>query len=290
MTIDRDAALAAPPTRRDISWTERDVMLYQLGLGAGASPLDPAELAWVYEKDLKVLPTFAMVAGQGISAGHAPAPGMSMPGIDIDLRRILHAGQSLTVHAPIPAAGGAVLSSRTADVWDKGKAAVVVRETDAVDRETGEPLWTSRMQIWARGEGGFGGPAGPADPPAVPAREPDKVLVSATTPSQALLYRLSADMNPLHADPRFAAAAGFDRPILHGLASYGVVCRAVVDGILGGDPGRVSEYSVRFAGTLVPGESIETAVWQDGSTLTLVATCPERSGAPVLTHARMETV
>ncbi|MBS9372819.1 MaoC/PaaZ C-terminal domain-containing protein [Rhodococcus sp. B50] len=287
MSIDPDAALSAAPTTREGTWTERDVILYHLGLGAGVDSLDPAELRWVYEKTLRVLPTFAMVAGQGISAGTATPAGLNLPGIDIDLRRILHGGQSVAVHAPIPAAGAATISSRVADVWDKGKAAVIVLEQTAMNGD-GNPLWTTAMQIWARGEGGFGGDAGPDVPNAVPERDADKVLVSPTSTQQALVYRLSGDMNPLHADPAFAKTAGFDRPILHGLASYGVVCKAVVDGLLDGDPTRVRSFSVRFAGSLYPGETIETAVWRDGDTLTLLATCPERDGQPVLTHATME--
>lgn len=287
MPIDVKAALSAAPTVREVSWTERDVILYHLGLGAGTASLDPAELGWVYEKDLRVLPTFAMVAGQGVSAGAVKPAGMNLPGIDIDLRKILHGGQSLTLHAPIPASGTATVSSRVADVWDKGKAAVIVLEQTAADAD-GNPLWTSGMQIWARGEGGFGGDAGPEASAAAPEREPDKVLVSPTSTQQALVYRLSGDLNPLHADPAFAKMAGFDQPILHGLASYGVVCKAVVDGLLDGDPSRVQSFSVRFAGSLYPGETIDTAVWRDGDRLTLLATCPERDGQPVLTHASME--
>ena len=287
MPIDTDVALAAAPTTREVSWTERDVILYHLGLGAGVDSLDPAELRWVYEKDLRVLPTFAMVAGQGVSAGAVVPAGLHLPGIDIDLRRILHGGQSVTVHAPIPVSGSATLSSRIADVWDKGKAAVIVLEQSAMDAD-GNPLWTGAMQIWARGEGGFGGNPGPHTSTAAPEREPDKILVSRTSTQQALVYRLSGDLNPLHADPEFASTAGFDRPILHGLASYGVVCKAVVDGVLDGDPRRARSFSVRFAGSLYPGETLETAVWRDGDTLTLLATCPERGGQPVLTHATME--
>ncbi|NME81264.1 MaoC/PaaZ C-terminal domain-containing protein [Rhodococcus sp. 105337] len=287
MPIDVNAALTAAPTVREAGWTERDVILYHLGLGAGVDSLNPAELEWVYEKNLKVLPTFAMVAGQGVSAGAVTPAGLNLPGIDIDLRKILHGGQSLTVHAPIPASGAATISSRVADVWDKGKAAVIVLEQSAQD-SGGNPLWTTAMQIWARGEGGFGGDAGPDGSHAVPERSPDTVLASPTSTQQALMYRLSADMNPLHADPAFAKMAGFDRPILHGLASYGIVCKAVVDGVLDGDPTRVRTFSVRFAGSLYPGETIETAVWRDGDTLTVLATCPERDGQPVLTHATME--
>ncbi|RVW07007.1 3-alpha,7-alpha,12-alpha-trihydroxy-5-beta-cholest-24-enoyl-CoA hydratase [Prescottella agglutinans] len=287
MPIDVKAVLSAEPTVREANWTERDVLLYHLGLGAGVNSLDPAELGWVYEKGVRVLPTFAMVAGQGVSAGTLKPAGMNMPGIDIDLRKILHGGQALTLHAPIPTSGSARISSRVADVWDKGKAAVIVLEQSATDLD-GNPLWTTGMQIWARGEGGFGGDAGPEVTNTVPERDADKVLVSPTSTQQALVYRLSADMNPLHADPAFAQMAGFDRPILHGLASYGVVCKAVVDGLLGGDPARVQSYSVRFAGSIYPGETIETSVWQDGDRLTLLATCPERDGQPVLTHATME--
>jgi acyl dehydratase len=287
MPIDVNAALTAEPTVREAAWTERDVILYHLGLGAGADSLDPAELGWVYEKKLKVVPTFAMVAGQGVSAGNVTPVGMNLPGIDIDLRKILHGGQSLTVHAPIPASGTATISSRVSDVWDKGKAAVIVLEQSAHAAD-GNPLWTSAMQIWARGEGGFGGESGPEAAGSAPDRDADTVLVSRTGSAQALVYRLSADMNPLHADPEFAKMAGFDRPILHGLASYGVVCKAVVDGVLDGDPTRVKSFSVRFAGSLYPGETIETSVWRDGDLVTVSATCPERDGQPVLTHATME--
>lgn len=287
MGIDRSAALAAAPSVREVSWTERDVLLYHLGIGAGGHPMDQDELTWVYEKNLRVLPTFAMVAGQGVSAGTIRPPGMNLPGIDIDLRKILHGGQSLTMHGPIPASGSAVLSSRVADVWDKGKAAVIVLEQAAADPD-GNPLWTSEMQIWARGAGGFGGPSGPDASACAPDREPAEVLTSRTTPSQALVYRLSGDMNPLHADPDFAARAGFDRPVLHGLATYGLVCKAVVDSILDGDAGAVQTFSARFAGSIYPGETIETSVWREDNRLILHAVCPDREGQALLTHAHME--
>jgi acyl dehydratase len=231
-----------------------------------------------------VLPTFAMVAGQGVSAGEPGPTVMSMPGIDIDLRRILHAGQALTVHRPIPPSGTATISSRVAHVWDKGKAAVIELEQAATDPD-GERLWTTTMQIWARGEGGFGGEPGPETAWAAPDREPDAVLDSPTTAQTALLYRLNGDLNPLHADPEFAAMAGFERPILHGLASYGLVAKALVDGLLDGDATRLGGLSVRFAGSVYPGQTLRTSVWRNGDSLTLASVCPEREGAPVLTHA-----
>lgn len=287
MAINLDVALAAEPSVREISWTERDVILYHLGVGAGENPLDPGELGWVYEKKLHVLPTFALVAGGGISAADSRAAGLEMPGVDVDLRKILHGGQSLTAHAPIPATGSAWISSRIANIWDKGKAAVIELEQSATDAD-GHPLFTTVMQIWARGEGGFGGPPGPNTTDEVPDREPDHVVRSSTRPDQALLYRLSGDLNPLHVDPAFASAVGFDRPILHGLASYGIVCRAVVDRLLDSDPSRVRDFSVRFAGPLYPGESLETSVWNEGGRLILRSSSPDRNGQAILTHASME--
>ncbi len=284
MPIDPERALSAAPTTREVAWTARDVLLYHLSLGAGAHADTDPELRWTYESDLQVLPTFAMVAGGGISTGDRARTGMSMPGIDIDLRRILHAGQALTVHRPLPASGTATITSRIANVWDKGKAAVIETEQAATDA-TGAPLWTTTMQIWARGEGGFGGASGPETAWAAPERAPDAVLDSRTTAQTALLYRLNGDLNPLHADPSFAAMAGFERPILHGLASYGLVAKAIVDDLLDGDAARLAQLSVRFAGSLYPGQTIRTSVWRDGDALLLASVCPEREGAPVLTHA-----
>jgi acyl dehydratase len=283
MPIDVATALAAEPSTTELRWDEQDVLLYHLSLGAGAYAATPAELRWTYERDLQVLPTFALVARGRPSGVRAGGP-MSLPGVDIDLRRILHAGQAVTLHRPIPTSGKAHSSSRIAAVWDKGKAAVLVLENSVCDLD-GNPLWTTTSQIWARGEGGFGGEPGPDSAWAAPEREPDAVLDSRTGLNQALLYRLNGDLNPLHADPEFARAAGFDAPILHGLATYGIVCKAVVDELLDGDAAAVSAYSARFAGTLVPGETIRTRLWRDGGTLSLSAHCVERDGAPVLTHA-----
>ncbi|MFI6874795.1 MaoC/PaaZ C-terminal domain-containing protein [Streptomyces sp. NPDC050400] len=290
MPIDREKALTADPAIRRIGWTTRDVLLYHLSLGAGSGAATDPELHLTYERGLTVLPTFAVVAGSGISSGEAAAPGFHLPGIDIDLRAVLHAGQGLTVHRPLPASGTATLTSRVAEVRDKGRAALIVLDSTAADPD-GEPLWTSTTRVWARGEGGFGGDSGPEEQWTRPDRPADTVLTSVTTPQQALWYRLNGDLNPLHADPDFARAAGFERPILHGLASYGLLCRALVDGVLDGDVTRLTGLAVRFAGPLVPGESLETSVWHDEPAedgtgrLLLHAACPDRDGAPVLTHA-----
>lgn len=281
MPIDVTAALAAEPATTRLTWTERDVLLYHLSLGAAADPVDRAQLRWAYERTLRTLPTFAVVAGRGISAGEAQPPGLRLPGVDVDVRRILHAGQRLRLHAPIPAAGTVRLASRTKAVHDKGKAALVVVEQRATaDDDT--HLWTAELELWARGEGGFGGDRGPAAGPSVPDRVPDHVLTVPTSPRQALLYRLNGDLNPLHADPDTASAAGFERPILHGLATYGTTCRAVVDELLGGDPSSVAGFDARFAGTLTPGETLRVRVWREAAGWRLAADCPERGYAPVL--------
>jgi acyl dehydratase len=287
VAIDVEKALSAEPTTREARWTTRDVLLYHLSLGAGSCANADPELRYTFERDLQVLPTFAMVAGQGVSAGELPPMAMSLPGIDIDLRRILHGGQSLTVHRPIPSSGTAEVRSRVAKVWDKGKAAVIELEQAAVE-PGGAPLWTTTAQIWARGEGGFGGDAGPETAWSPPDREPDLVLHTPTTPQTALLYRLNGDLNPLHVDPDFAAKAGFDAPILHGLASFGLVAKSLVDEVLNGDVSRLTGFSVRFAGSLYPGQSLSTSVWRDGDLLRLASVCPERQAAPVLTHATAE--
>ncbi|WP_374727566.1 MaoC/PaaZ C-terminal domain-containing protein [Haloactinomyces albus] len=287
MPIDLDKALSADSTTREVSWTRRDVLLYHLSLGAGRDAATDPELGYTYERDLRVLPTFAMVAGQGPSAGDGASSGPELPGIDIDLRKILHAGQALQVHRPLPPEGTATVTSRVTDVRDKGKAAVIVLE-QAATGDDGKPLWTTSMRIWARGEGGFGGPPGPDTETSVPDRAPDYVLDAPTTVEQALLYRVNGDLNPLHADPEFARTAGFDRPILHGLASYGILAKTLVDGVLDGDVTRLTGLSVRFAGSVFPGQTIRTGVWRQDGGLALSATCPERDDAPVLSHATAE--
>ncbi|WP_116201378.1 MaoC/PaaZ C-terminal domain-containing protein [Amycolatopsis circi] len=282
MPIDVDKALNAPPRTQQLAWTTRDVLLYHLSLGSGT------ELRYSYEGDLEVLPTFALVAGQGISTGDRPAEGLTLPGVDVDLARLLHAGQVVTLHRDrLPTSGSAERTTRIAEVQDKGKAAVIVLAHEVADADG--PLWTSKMSIWARGEGGFGGDPGTTAGPRKPEGDPTHVLDVATTPDQALLYRLNGDLNPLHADPEFAAAAGFGAPILHGLASYGLVAKAIVDHFLDGRPARLRELGARFAGPVIPGETLRIALWQQENGFSLSVTCPERDNAAVLTDAWART-
>ena len=286
MPIDVQTALAWPGAERMLSWTERDVILYHLSLGAGRRGADP-ELGLTYERALQVLPTFALVAGQGISSGRRAAAGLQMPGIDVDLRRLLHVGQSLRLHRPIPPHGSARLRTRILGVWDKGSAAIIDLEHIATAPDD-TPLWTSGMQILARGEGGFGGARGEPTAPPSPRGPADLVFDVPTTPDQALLYRLNGDLNPLHIDPDAARAAHMDRPILHGLASLGILTKALLDAVAGGDFGGTPTVAGRFAGVLHPGETLQVAVWQTESGVRFEASCPERGGAPVLSHGLLQ--
>jgi acyl dehydratase len=281
--IDPGVAIGAELPVADFSWTSSDVLLYHLALGAGGDPTDPRELRYAIEDELRVLPTFAVVA-QTVHRFEPPV--VEYPGISIDLAKVLHGTQRVDVHRPLPTNGRARATARVKGVYDKGSAAVVETETFVTDL-AGAPLWTNTSSIFARGEGGFGGDRGPAGPPPPPQREPDAVVVTPTAPQQALWYRLLGDRNPLHSHPEFAAQAGFPRPILHGLCTYGMICKAVVDAELDGDVTRVAGYGVRFAGVVYPGETLRTSVWRDGDRRVLVTTVDERDGAPALSGAEL---
>lgn len=279
MPIDRDLALNHVFPVWEGGYTQDDVILYHLGIGAGNPPTAPGELAYTYEKDLKVLPTFGMVACP--SAGASP---LDLPGIRVDPTRILHGEQAIEVHRPLPPASRLRAQVRITDIFDKGKAALAVLETHVGDA-AGTPLWSSRMSLFLRGEGGCGGPRGPDDSHVLPARAPDGVVETRTLPQQALLYRLNGDRNPLHCDPDFARRAGFERPIIHGLCSWGIACKAVCDAALGGDVTRIRRYAARFSGVAFPGETYLTEFWREGDRILLQARAKERGGALILSNA-----
>jgi acyl dehydratase len=291
MPIDVGKALSAEPRTTDLVWDHKDIQLYHLGIGAASNPdkhspaTDPDELRYTLESRLHVLPSFVTVAGGALAA----AGGLFSPGIDVDLAAVLHGGQRIELHRPVPVKGDAVQSSRIAAVYDKGKAAVIVLRSAAED--DGGPLWTSDTRIFVRGEGGFGGERGPSDRLGLPAREPDLTVERPVREDQALLYRLSGDWNPLHADPDFAKRAGFDKPILHGLCSYGITLKAVVDTALGGDVSRVRVYDTRFAGVVFPGETLRIHMWRDTpgpGRVQVSATAVDRDDAPVLADTVIE--
>lgn len=288
MPIDPSAAIGADLGSRTFSWTESDVLLYHLGVGAGSRPGDqvsPDALRYTLDgPSLQVLPSFGVVVP---TFHETDPPPLDLPGCDINLAQVVHGSQSIEVIGPLPTSGTAVLSTTLTDVWDKGKAAVIWQEGVAravTDDGPGEELWRVRSSIFVRGEGGFGGDRGSAEPVEVPAREPDLVASYDVTPQQALLYRLCGDRNPLHADPDFAKAAGFPEPILHGLCSYGIVLRELADGLLGGDTARVRGFTARFAGVVFMGETIRVSGWRDGDRVVASAAVAggDRDGSPVL--------
>jgi acyl dehydratase len=278
MPINLDEALGAELEPREFSWTSSDIQLYHLGLGAGAHPLDPRELRYLADDTPQVLPTFGNVA---LSFHDTKPPTVKFPGIDIELSRVLHAREAVSVPAPIPPSGSGRSVSRFTEIWDKGTAAVIVSETTVTDPD-GRLLWTQQRSIFARGEGGFGGQRGPSTSVAVPDRAPDLEIEIPLLPQQALLYRMCGDRNPLHSDPEFASAAGFPEPILHGLCTYGMTCKALVDTVLDGDAGQVDSYGARFAGVAFPGETLKASFWKDDGRFVGGVVAPGRDNAVVL--------
>ncbi|WP_370332464.1 MaoC/PaaZ C-terminal domain-containing protein [Mycolicibacterium hippocampi] len=278
MPINLDEAIGAELPAVDFSWNSNDVQLYHLGLGAGGDPMDKRELRYLVDGTPQVLPTFGNVA-QSFHMTEPPA--VKFPGIDIELSKVLHASEAVTVPGPIPATGSGTAVTRFTEIWDKGKAAVIWSET-TVTNPDGALLWTQKRSIFARGEGGFGGDRGPSTSSGTPDRAPDLELSVPTSPSQALLYRMCGDRNPLHSDPDFAAAAGFPRPILHGLCTYGMTCKALVDNLLDGDVTGLKSYGARMAGVVFPGETLRVSVWKGDEGFSAVVTAPERDNAVAL--------
>lgn len=286
MPIDLDVALGAELEPVEFSWTSSDVQLYQLALGAGRDPMDAHELRYLTDGSPQVLPTFSSVAA---SFHMTEPPKVSFPGIEIELSRVLHASEAVSVPGPLPASGSARATTRITDIWDKGKAAVIWNETTVTD-SSGTVLWRTKRSIFARGEGGFGGDRGPSGSAEAPDRAPDFEIDIPVLPQQALLYRLCGDRNPLHSDPDFAAAAGFPRPILHGLCTYGMTCKALVDSLLDADTTRVASYGARFAGVVFPGETLRARIWKDGERFIGAVTVPARDNAAVLSDVELVPV
>jgi len=254
------------------SYTERDTMLYALGLGFGEDPNDPKELAYVYEDGLVAAPSMAVILGY-------PGFWLKDPKTGIDWKKVLHGEQWLEVFKPLPVAGTVIGRTCIDQISDKGagKGAVLYLSRDIIDAASGETLARVKMSTFCRGDGGFGGENLPGPVPAVlPDRAPDHVCDLATLPRQALIYRLSGDYNPLHADPEVARSVGFDRPILHGLATYGLAGRAVLKSICEYDASRLTGLDVRFSAPVYPGETVRFEIWEDGKDVRFRASVPER--------------
>jgi acyl dehydratase len=283
MPIDVAAALAAELEPIEFSWVSSDIQLYHLGLGAGADPMDARELRYLVDDTPQVLPTFGNVAA---TFHVTKPPTVQFPGIDIELSKVLHASERIEVPAPLPPAGSGMAVTRFTEIWDKGKAAVIWSETK-VSAPDGTLLWTQKRSIFARGEGGFGGERGPSSSDGAPDRAPDLEVDVPILPQQALLYRLCGDRNPLHSDPEFAAAAGFKQPILHGLCSYGMTCKAITDAVLDGDATAVAAYGARFAGVSFPGETLKVGIWKEGGRFLANVVAPSRDNAVVLSGVEL---
>lgn len=275
MPISYDHVMGLTSTDQAFSYGDRESMLYALGIGFGADPMNTAELPFVYENGLKTVPTMATVIAWG--AGRTGDTG-------INYAMVVHGEQRLTMHKPLPGAAEILADSRFLECLDKGpgKGAVLIQETTIREKASGDRLCTLVSSIFARADGGFGGPSegGPAVH-TVPDRAPDMEIDLPTRPDQALLYRLSGDRNPLHSDPGFAQAVGFPRPILHGLCTYGLTCRAVLMAYCDLDPTRLLAHDVRFSAPVFPGETVSVQLWRDGSVVSFEARVKARDAAVI---------
>ena len=253
MPIDPNAvgATGGPVSR---SWTSKDALLYAVGIGAGTN-----ELAFTTENTAnvvqRVLPTFAVIVGGGGTPMNKA--GTFNPAL------MVHGEQGFELFDEIPPDGEIVSSGRIAGIWDKGAAAVLEFESESTLKSTGKPLLKTRSMLFCRGEGGWGGQRGPSVKLDFPDAEPTHQVTYATREDQALTYRLSGDRNPLHSDPAFAARGGFDKPILHGLCTYGFTGRALLHSLCDGDPSRFRSMNARFSKPVIPGDTLTVSMWAD---------------------------
>lgn len=274
MSARYDELMALKSVGQKYAYTDRDVMLYAYGIGMGADPMDEKELAFVNEatyteRPLKVVPTFASVAAWGAGPG------------EMNLNRLLvvDGERDITFHRPMPAAANITADSSVVEVYDKGKdKGVVIRHQTILRDEAGEALATLLASRFARGDGGFGGPAlEQPEPHKMPDRAPDRSVDIATRPDQALIYRLCGDRNPLHSDPEFARKAGFPRPILHGMCTYGLTCRGVLQTYADYDASAFRQHAVRFSSPVYPGETVTMDMWKDGNVISFEARVKARN-------------
>jgi len=257
-------------TSGEFSYSERETMLYALGIGFMRDPLNLKELPFVYENELKAVPTMATVISSGQSL-------IGLSGVNFLM--VLHGEQRIRLHKPLPVAADIVSDDRVIGAYDKGKekGALIVTERVIREKATGEKLCTLSATTFARGDGGFGGPKeGAPEPHPIPDRMPDVVHEADTRPDQAFLYALSGDRNPLHRDPAVAKMAGFPRPILHGLCTYGTACRSVISTVCNYDPAKIIGFDVRFSAPVFPGETIVTEMWVDGPIVSFRSRVKER--------------
>ncbi|HEY2759005.1 MAG TPA: MaoC/PaaZ C-terminal domain-containing protein [Pseudolabrys sp.] len=285
MPLDPDKLLAFKIPDVEQTYSPKDCILYALGVGLGLDPLDVNQLAFVTEKNLKVLPTYALVQG------YAPY-WIFEADAGVTREKTVHGEQGLILHEPVAPSGTVISRNRIVDVVDKGKdkGALVYSELQVIDKASGRLLATLNQTTFCRADGGFGAPATKRDTPppyALPDRAPDMVCDLPTRPEMALIYRLSGDLNPLHADPEFAKAGGYPRPILHGLATFGVAGHALLKSVCGYQPQRMKAMSGRFSAPVFPGETIRTEIWRDGGIISFRARVVER-GVVAINNGRAE--
>ena len=276
MPLDYPAILARGEKDRRFTYTDRETILYALGVGMGHDPMDERELDFLYEKSLKALPTLVTTVAWGA--------GIPTPELGLDYKLVLHCEEQTIFHKPVPPAATILADSRISEVYDKGKGkgAIVVRETVLRTECDNQAIATLRRFLFARGDGGLGGSKEPTEPPHMhPEREPDVILDYPTATNQAAIYRLCGDRNPLHIEPDRAKAAGFDRPILHGLCTYGFTCRAVLEAFCDFDPALLASHQARFAAPVFPGESLRISLWRDDDVVSFEVEVIERSAKVV---------
>jgi len=237
-------------------WTSKDALLYAVGVGAGTEEL-PFTTENTQETPQRVLPTFAVIIG----GGGAPFDKIG----SFNPAMLVHGEEGIELLGEIPPEGEIESVGRVSAIWDKGKGAVVEMTSESTLVATGEPLLRTRMSAFIRGEGGFGGERGPSASLEIPSRKPDHEVHYPTSGDQALLYRLSGDRNPLHSDPSFAQMGGFEKPILHGLCTYGFTGRALLHSLCGGDPARFKSMDGRFSKPVYPGDTLGVSMWVDGN-------------------------
>jgi acyl dehydratase len=283
MTIVYDKLMALDIAPAEQIYDAKDCMLYALGVGLGHDPMNEDELAFVYEKDLKVLPIMATVLAHSGSLARNPDSG-------INWVMVVNGEQGFALERPLSGEGVLIGRTKIVEVIDKGagKGALLLTERKITDKATGAPIGTVTQTIFCRGDGGFGGPPRQSPQPhPIPTRAPDAVCDFGTRPEMALIYRLSGDYNPLHAEPAAAKAAGFDRPILHGLGTFGVSGHALLKTVCGYDPARLKSFSCRFSAPVFPGETIRTEMWRDGPIVSFRARVVGRD-VIAINHGRAE--